>query len=67
MSAVEKLRIQMIPIDQLERCAYQPRRHFDQHALEELARTIREHGLIQPIVVRPKGRDRYEIIAGERP
>lgn len=66
MSAEEKSRIQMIPIDKLERCAYQPRRHFDRQALEELAQTIREHGLIQPIVVRPKGKDRYEIIAGER-
>lgn len=66
MSAVEKSRIQMMPIDKLERCAYQPRRHFDRQALEELAQTIREHGLIQPVVVRPKGKDRYEIIAGER-
>lgn len=58
--------IQWIPIELLERCAYQPRRHFDQQALDELAQTIREHGLIQPIVVRSKGKGRYEIIAGER-
>lgn len=43
----------------------QPRKHFDQERLAELAASIREHGVVQPIVVRPKG-DRYEIVAGER-
>lgn len=43
----------------------QPRKNFDQARLEELAASIREHGVVQPIVVRPKG-GRYEIVAGER-
>jgi ParB family chromosome partitioning protein len=46
----------------------QPRQHFDTQALEELAQSIREHGLIEPIVVRrmPAAPDKFEIIAGER-
>ncbi|WP_264577039.1 MULTISPECIES: ParB/RepB/Spo0J family partition protein [unclassified Sphingobium] len=44
----------------------QPRRHFDEGALSELADSIRERGIIQPIVVRPLGNDRYQIVAGER-
>ncbi len=43
----------------------QPRRHFDVEALEELAASLKEHGLIQPIVVTQKG-DSYQIVAGER-
>lgn len=45
--------------------AEQPRRHFDEDALEELATSIREHGIIQPIVVTPT-KNGYEIVAGER-
>ncbi len=45
----------------------QPRRHFDEQALEELAQSIREHGLIEPLVVRRiGGQDKFEIVAGER-
>ncbi len=54
-----------IPIDQIQRGPYQPRRHFDQDALEELAESIRAQGVIQPVVVRPKNGG-YELIAGER-
>ena len=54
-----------IPVDLISRCAFQPRRQFDEAALLELADSIRSQGLIQPIVVRPKG-DGYELIAGER-
>lgn len=43
----------------------QPRKSFDQSKLEELAASIREHGVVQPIVVRPRG-ERFEIVAGER-
>lgn len=43
----------------------QPRRHFDDEALEELAASIREHGIIQPLVVTPAG-DTFQIVAGER-
>lgn len=45
---------------------YQPRRHFDEGSLEELAASIKAQGLIQPIVVRDAGRGRYELVAGER-
>lgn len=44
---------------------YQPRRHFDENALAELAASIKEHGVIQPIIVRGVG-DGYQIVAGER-
>ncbi len=54
-----------IPVDLIARCAFQPRRHFDESALKELADSIKSQGLIQPIVVRPKA-DGYELVAGER-
>jgi ParB family chromosome partitioning protein len=44
----------------------QPRKYFDPQALDELAESIKEHGLLEPIVVRDLGTDRFEIIAGER-
>lgn len=58
-------REQTLPISQLRANADQPRRYFDEEALEELAASIKEHGIIQPIVVTPKGEE-YEIVAGER-
>jgi len=54
-----------LDIDQIKRGKYQPRQHFDQQALQELADSISAQGVIQPIVVRPEG-DHYELIAGER-
>lgn len=57
--------VQQIPIDQIVSSPYQPRTIFDDERIEELAQTIRTHGMIQPIVVRKVG-DRYELIAGER-
>jgi ParB family chromosome partitioning protein len=57
--------IQMMPVSSIEPHLDQPRRHFDEEALEELAASIRQRGLIQPIVVRPHGH-RYQIVAGER-
>lgn len=45
---------------------YQPRRHFDDEALMELADSVERHGIMQPIVVREVGQSAYEIIAGER-
>ncbi|HEY0413318.1 MAG TPA: ParB/RepB/Spo0J family partition protein [Allosphingosinicella sp.] len=57
--------IQMMPVSSIEPHLDQPRRHFDEEALEELAASIRTRGLIQPIVVRPHGH-RYQIVAGER-
>lgn len=61
----DKARAQAIAIDQIEASPYQPRHYFSEHRLRELAESIREKGIIQPILVRPKG-GRYEIIAGER-
>jgi ParB family chromosome partitioning protein len=57
--------VQMMPVSSIEPHLDQPRRHFDEEALEELAASIRARGLIQPIVVRPHGH-RYQIVAGER-
>ena len=54
-----------LPLAKLRANADQPRRSFDEEALRELADSIKEHGLIQPIVVTPKG-NVYEIVAGER-
>jgi len=55
-----------LPIDQLSPGKYQPRKKMSEQALEELARSIKSQGVIQPIVVRPIEANRYEIIAGER-
>ncbi len=55
-----------LAVDQLYRGRYQPRREFDQAALEELAASIKQQGLMQPVVVRPREAGGFEIIAGER-
>ena len=55
-----------LPVEYLSRGKYQPRRDMHPDALEELAESIREQGVIQPIVVRKKANNQYEIIAGER-
>lgn len=62
----EKDGLQNLPIEWVQRGVYQPRRDMDPNALDELASSIRVHGIMQPIVVRSIGIDRYEIIAGER-
>ena len=56
----------MIPIEFVSRNPRNPRRFFDDTELHDLASSIRQHGIVQPIVVRTMSRDRYEIIAGER-
>ncbi len=65
--------VSRLPISQIQAGQYQPRTRFDDQALTELADSIRQHGLIQPLVVRaitspdgPANQRRYEIIAGER-
>lgn len=58
--------IEQIPIDSIKPNQYQPRSVFSEEKIEELARTIHTHGVIQPIVVRSTGENNYEIIAGER-
>lgn len=54
-----------IAVDNIKAAKNQPRKKFDQQALQELAESLKEHGMLQPILVRPDG-DEYEIIAGER-
>jgi len=58
--------VQHLGVDLIERGRYQPRRNFDPDKLQELADSIAAQGVVQPIVVRPAGEGRYEIIAGER-
>jgi len=55
-----------LAVELLQRGRYQPRTDMHQESLQELADSIQEQGLVQPIVVRPVGQDKYEIIAGER-
>lgn len=55
-----------IPVNMIEPNPFQPRMSFDQASLQELAASIRTFGLIQPITVRKKSADRYQIISGER-
>ncbi len=55
-----------IPVDQIFRGQFQPRRHFDQAALEDLSQSIKTQGLMQPIVLRTRATGGYEIVAGER-
>lgn len=55
-----------LPVARIRPGRYQPRTKMDQQALAELAASIRSQGLMQPLLVRPVDRDRYELIAGER-
>ena len=63
---VDSKELQHLPLDLIQRGKYQPRRDMDPQALEELAQSIKAQGVMQPIVVRPIAKGRYEIIAGER-
>ena len=65
-STEQSERLVRLPLGQLSRGKYQPRREIQPEALEELTDSIRAQGVMQPIVVRPIGEDRYEIVAGER-
>ncbi len=62
----EKHNLQTLPIEFLQRGKYQPRKDIDPEKLQELANSIRAQGIVQPVVVRAIGQDKYEIIAGER-
>jgi len=55
-----------LPVSRIRPGRYQPRTRMDQQALAELAASIRSQGLMQPLLVRPVERERYELIAGER-
>ena len=58
--------VQTIKISDIEPKSDQPRKYFDEEALASLAESIKQHGLIQPIIVRESGGGFYQIIAGER-
>lgn len=61
-----KTGVRIIPIDRISPNPEQPRLALDATLLEELAASIREHGVLQPILVRPLGNNEYQLIAGER-
>ena len=58
--------VRIVQVDRIEPNPEQPRLAFNQETLDELAASIREHGVLQPILVRPKGQNRFQLIAGER-
>ncbi|HXV18489.1 MAG TPA: ParB/RepB/Spo0J family partition protein [Candidatus Omnitrophota bacterium] len=61
-----KERVQMLKVSQVKASRFQPRLYFPQSRIEELANSIREKGVIQPVLVRSIDGDNYELIAGER-
>ncbi|CAA6825256.1 MAG: Chromosome (plasmid) partitioning protein ParB [uncultured Thiotrichaceae bacterium] len=58
--------LKKIPVEQIQKGAYQPRQKMDAEALQSLADSIKAQGLVQPVVLRKLGRKHYELIAGER-
>ena len=64
-TTAEQPRHDMIPVDSISPNPLQPRRRFNEESLEELAESMKEHGMVQPIIVRPSGTG-YEILVGER-
>lgn len=65
VSTTPESEVKMIPVSEIRSNPYQPRLHFDQAALEELAESIKEHGVFEPIIVK-KSIKGYELVAGER-
>ena len=65
-SPTRSVGVRIVPIDRIEPNPQQPRVVFEEDALAELAASIREHGVLQPILVRPIGPNQYQIVAGER-
>lgn len=63
---IKHSQLKQIPVDQIDPCPYQPRRIFEETEIQQLAESIKELGLIQPMVVRQAQSGRYELIAGER-
>ena len=59
-------RVQQVALDDIQPNVDQPRKQFDDDALKELADSIRQHGVLQPIIASPHGSGQYQIIAGER-
>ena len=58
--------VRVIPVDRISPNPNQPRLAFDEETLQELAASIREHGVLQPILVRPLGSNAFQLVAGER-
>lgn len=65
-SPTRSVGVRIVPVDRIDPNPQQPRVVFEEDALEELAASIREHGVLQPILVRPIGPNQYQIVAGER-
>jgi len=64
--AADGVELRELPVDRIVANPHQPRRHFDEAALGDLAESVRERGVLQPVLVRPRPDGRYELIAGER-
>jgi ParB family transcriptional regulator, chromosome partitioning protein len=62
----DEVEVRALPLDQLVFGSHQPRKHFDPKAMAELCDSVRAWGVLQPILVRPLGAERFEIVAGER-
>jgi ParB family transcriptional regulator, chromosome partitioning protein len=58
--------VAQVRVDQIEPNPFQPRTHFDENELRELAASIQEHGIIQPLTIRKTGHHKYQLISGER-
>jgi ParB family chromosome partitioning protein len=58
--------ISMLPISSIEANPFNPRVNFEKEALDELSKSIQIHGIVQPLTVRKLGRDKYQLISGER-
>lgn len=63
---IDKPKLVSVPTDKIDPNRYQPRKVFDESKLYELAQSIKEHGILQPLSVRKTDKERYELIAGER-
>jgi ParB family chromosome partitioning protein len=59
-------RLRRMSVERISSNPGQPRRYFDEEALQDLASSIREHGVLQPVLVRPRADGHYQIVAGER-
>jgi ParB family chromosome partitioning protein len=65
--STKSLGVRQVPVDRIEPNPNQPRTVFEQSALDELAASVREHGILQPVLIRPfGGPNRYQLVAGER-
>ena len=65
-SPTRSVGVRIVPVDRIDSNPQQPRLAFNQETLDELTASIREHGVLQPILVRPMGQNRYQLVAGER-